>query len=235
MAEIQIDPATTPANAKTTPTSHVAVTEQPASTSVSVSVSGADDDDPQALEGDARRPERHLAQAIWTIVCGVALPCIPILVVSTVLLVVIFKYRVVPRAGWPDFYVEQAYDGIDNVTDLVYEIRKQGGRPAYYVAYNPSTITTIAGWTSRVVPYLSSSIMALVAFYAARNIVVKSKRGQHELLPTPKQLTILIGLLSGSGWGPLKEAVVHRWGSKERMVAPLPAAFTALALISLLG
>lgn len=225
MADMNIDPVTEKS------TANAAVTEKQAT----ATVTSIDDTDPQALESDSRKPERHLAQAIWTIVCGVALPCIPIIVVSTVLLVVIFKYRVVPRDGWPEFYVETAENGINNVTDLIYAIRKQGGAPAYYVKYNPSTITTIAGWTSRVVPYLSSSIMALVAFYAARNIVVKSKRGKHDELPTPKQLTILIGLLSGSGWGPLKEALTHRWGTKERMVAPLPAAFTALALISALG
>lgn len=224
MAEININPVTQ----KSTTTDQVVFEKQPATAFSESSVGD--------LESDSRKPERHLAQAIWTIVCGVALPCIPIIVVSTVLLVVIFKYRVVPRDGWPEFYVEpSADDGINNVTDLIYAIRKEGGAPAYYVDYNPSTITTIAGWTSRVVPYLSSSIMALVAFYAARNIVVKSKRGKHDELPTPKQLTILIGLLSGSGWSPLKEALTHRWGTKERLVAPLPAAFTVLAMISVLG
>lgn len=197
---------------------------------------GTSFDEDAEVMGSYERPERNLAKAIWAIVCGVALPCIPIIVVSIVLLVVIFKYRVIPRAGWPEFYLATgAEQELNNVTDYIFWIRKQGGTPAYYVKYNPSTITTIAGWTGRVIPYLASSVMALVAFYAARHIVVKSKRGLENELLSPKQLNILINLLSGSGWDPLKEAVFHRWGSKERFVSPLPAAFSALFIITLLA
>lgn len=193
-------------------------------------------DDPAALESDAPRPDRDLTRAIYTIVCGVALPCIPIIVVSAVLLYFIFHYRVIPRAGWPELYIspDQA-GGINNVTDLIKTLRHDGGKPAYFVQYNPSTITTIASWTGRVIPYLSSSIMALVAFFAARHIVLKSKRGHHNDLPTPEQLTILISLLGGSGFGPLKDTVLYRWGKRRRLVAPLPAAFTALFIITFLG
>ncbi|KIW50243.1 hypothetical protein PV05_11850 [Exophiala xenobiotica] len=192
-------------------------------------------DDPVSLESDTVRPGRDLRSAIYTIVGGVALPCIPIIIVSAVLLYFIFKHRVVPRAGWPELYVPTDNPGISNITDFIKEIRHDGGRPAYYVAYNPSTITTIASWTGRVIPYLSSSIMALLAFFAARHIVLKSKHGHHTELPTPEQLTLLISLLGGSGFSPLKDTLLYRWGRKERLVAPLPAAFAALFIITLLG
>ncbi|KAI1628977.1 hypothetical protein EDD37DRAFT_30846 [Exophiala viscosa] len=191
--------------------------------------------DPGALESDAAKPSRDFKQAIYAIVGGVALPCIPIIVVSAVLLYVIFEHRIVPREGWPDLYVASTQASTDNVTTLIKEIRHQGGKAAYYVRYNPSTITTIASWTGRVIPYLSSSIMALVAFFAARHIVVKSRHGDHTQLPTPEQLTLLISLLGGSGFGPLKETALYRWGRKEKLVAPLPAAFAALGVITLLG
>lgn len=189
----------------------------------------------EVLENNARRPQRDVTQAIYTVLWGVALPCIPIIVVSAVLLSFIFKYRVVPRPGWPEFYLAENGAQLQNISDYIHEIRHDGGEPAYYVDYNPSTLTTIAGWSGRVIPYLSSSIMAMVAFYAARHLVLKSKHGHHDELPTPKQLNILISLLGGSGFGPLKDAVAHRWGSKEKFVAPLPAVFAALATITLIG
>ncbi|KAJ9498712.1 hypothetical protein LTR96_000191 [Exophiala xenobiotica] len=208
------------------------VTEKP---SVQATVTSVNDD-PCSLESDTVRPSRDLRSAIYTIVGGVALPCIPIIVVSAVLLYFIFKHRVVPRAGWTELYVPTDHpEKISNITNFIKEIRHNGGRPAYYVAYNPSTITTIAAWTGRVIPYLSSSIMALVAFFAARHIVLKSKHGHHTELPTPEQLTLLISLLGGSGFSPLKDTIFYRWGRKERLVAPLPAAFTALFIITLLG
>ncbi|KIV79255.1 hypothetical protein PV11_06824 [Exophiala sideris] len=209
------------------------ITEKPIVSATVTSVTA--DSDPGALESDTAKPSRDLKQAIYAIVGGVALPCIPIIVVSAVLLYVIFKHRIVPREGWPDLYVATAKAATGNVTTLIKEIRHQGGNAAYYVEYNPSTITTIASWTGRVIPYLSSSIMALVAFFAARHIVIKSKHGDHTQLPTPEQLTLLISLLGGSGFGPLKETALYRWGRKEKLVAPLPAAFAALGVITLLG
>lgn len=198
------------------------------------------DFDPQGLEDNARCPSRALASAIWAIVCGVALPCIPIIVITTVLLWVIFKHRIIPPPGLADFHAaagssDSEFLDTSNFTIAIYDARHNGFAPGYYVNYNPSTITTIASWTSRVVPYLSSSIMALVAFFAARHIVLKSKHGHHDELPTPKQLNILINLLEGNGAGPLKETMVHRWKSKEKLAAPLPAAFTTLAIITALG
>ncbi|KAJ9625417.1 hypothetical protein H2204_010390 [Knufia peltigerae] len=210
------------------------ITEKPI---VEASVTAVQDD-PNTLEGDTIRPSRDLKSAIYAIVGGVALPCIPIIVVSAVLLYFIFKHRIVPREGWPELYVPRdkvGYNSINNITQAIKDVRYEGGRPAYYVAYNPSTITTIASWTGRVIPYLSSSIMALVAFFAARHIVLKSKRGHPTELPTPEQLTLLINLLGGNGFSPLKDTVLYRWGRKERLVAPLPAAFTALFVITLLG
>lgn len=207
------------------------------------STANESDWDPHGLEDNNNAapapPSRALANAIWAIVCGVALPCVPIIVITAILLWVIFKYRVFPPSGLAEFRPYAAGDGdlwdTSNLSTAIYDARHNGFEPGYFVNYNPSTITTIASWTSRVVPYLSSSIMALVAFFAARHIVLKSKLGQHDELPTPKQLNILISLLEGNGAGPLKETMVHRWKSKEKLVAPLPAAFTALAMITALG
>lgn len=193
------------------------------------------DDSPKNLEENVPRPSRDLLAAIWAIICGVALPCIPILIVSGVLIGLIYRYRVIPHPGWPEFIVASTAQTSHNVTSMITKIKKDGGDAAYYVDFQPTSITTIAGWTGRIIPYLSSSIMALVAFYAARHIVLKSKDGNHQDLPTPKQLSILITMLGGGGMGPLKDTVMYRFKNKEKLVAPLPAVLSALTLITLTG
>ena len=103
------------------------------------------------------------------------------------------------------------------------------------VKASPTTISTIASWTSRILPYLTSSIMALVAFYASRQLVVKSRDGNGHELPTPQQLTLLIGLLGGNSLEPLKDTLLYRYAHKRKLAAPIPMAFAALAVITVIG
>jgi len=77
--------------------------------------------------------------------------------------------------------------------------------------------------------------MASVAFFAARRIVTESKRSDGPDLPTPEQLTLLIGLLGGNSFVPLKNSVLHRWAEEKRLVDPIPVAFFALFLITSVG
>ena len=138
-----------------------------------------------AIEQLHERPARNITQAVWTIVCCVALPCVPIVVLSTILLYSMFRHRLILPPGWPEL---QIYNKTSHrsATQLVQEFRQGGGGPAYYMQYNASTITTIASWSGRVIHYLSSSIMALVAFYAARHMVLKSRYGDGSDLPSPE-------------------------------------------------
>lgn len=194
----------------------------------------------ETLEISTERPKSNLANAVWSIIWSVALPSVPILVVTVVLLRVIVKHRVIPNAdgGWPQLYLtaDSSNTGSRNrFLDFVDQIRYNGAGPAYYVIYNPSTITTIASWTSRLIPYLSSSIMALVAFFVASHVVQKSQGGHVDQLPDPQQMTILISLLGGNGLRPMQDALSHSWKQKRLLVAPLPAAFMALFLITIVG
>ena len=186
-------------------------------------------------EAASAGPDRDLKAAIYTIVCGVALPCIPIIVISGVLLGVIFKHQVTPANGWPELHIDGSIKSSTSAIELLSDIRHHGGKWAYYTAYNPSTVTTIASWTGRVIPYLSSSIMALVAFFSARRIVTKSKHGDGTDLPTPEQFALLISLLGGNSFGPLRDTVAYRWAKKERLVDPVPTAFMALFLVTFIG
>ncbi|EXJ81833.1 hypothetical protein A1O1_07898 [Capronia coronata CBS 617.96] len=190
--------------------------------------------DSSSIENGFQPPERRVVQANLAILAGVLLPCIPIVAVSAALLGILFYHRVDLNPGHAELHIPT--NEVDkNITNWITLIRKQGGEWAYYVEYNPSTLTTIASWTSRVLPWCASSIMALVAFYAARHIVLKSHRGNGSDLPNPQQLTILINVLGGSSWGPIKDTVLHRYRSRERLVSPLPLSTLALFAITLLG
>jgi len=194
------------------------------------------DDSQDADESGVRRADRNLKAAIWTIVCGVGLPCIPVIAISCVLLYIVLHKRVRPTPGWSELelHVPENQPKSSGVIDTVDWYRHNAGS-AYYVNENPSTITTVASWTSRVIPYLTSSIMALVAFFAARRIVTKSKKGSGSDLPTPEQLTLLIDLLGGKGFEPLKDTILHRWAHKRKLVDPIPLAFGSLFAITMLG
>lgn len=153
---------------------------------------------------------------------------------SIVLIWLVLSNSVSPRVGLSELRTPTEDTPCTGFIDCVSYTRHHAG-PAWYVDANPSTITTIASWTSRVIPYLTSSIMALVAFFAARKIVTKSRDGSEADLPSPEQLTLLIGLLGGAGFEPLKDTIMHRWAHKTKLVDPIPLAFSALLVITLLG
>lgn len=196
----------------------------------------------EANEAAVVIPERNLTRAIWTIVYGVALPCVPIIVICSILLYIIFHHRLNTDPGWPQLQVQsnlsehkQTAHNSTWIASILGTLKHDGGGSAYYVKYNPSTITTIASWTSRIIPYLQSSIMALVAFFAARHIVLKSKHGDDTQLPNPEQLALLIGTLSGSGFAPLKDVLLYRLRRKGKLISPLPAAVSALTIITVMA
>lgn len=147
---------------------------------------------------------------------------------------IVLSKRVHINTGLPELSLPTTDTEHHGFTQTLKFIRHNAG-PAYFVKENPSTITTIASWTSRVIPYLTSSIMALVAFFAARRIVTKSNKGGGDDLPTPEQLTLLIDLLGGKGLEPLKDTLLHRWVHKRKLVDPIPLAFGSLFAITMLG
>jgi hypothetical protein len=60
------------------------------------------------------QPDKNLKAAIWTIVCGVTLPCIPITIVTIVLLWFIFAHRIIPELG---LFANFTYPGAASVND----------------------------------------------------------------------------------------------------------------------
>ena len=98
---------------------------------------------PSAVEEAVISTERRLRQAVWTIVVGVALPCIPIIMITAVLFYFILHYQVHLSPGWEELRPPSSRTH-QNVTGLISLIRHEGGGAAYYVNFNPSTLTTVS-------------------------------------------------------------------------------------------
>ena len=139
------------------------------------------EDEPAHVNGT-----EHIDGAFYSIVISAALPCGLVVVVTAILLGLIYGYEVDPYKGWPDLYVARnSTTGATGVWATLNNWKKYGGDAAIFVNFNPSSLTTVAGLTGKIIPYLSSSIMALVAFFVARRIILISKEGQDKKLLTP--------------------------------------------------
>ena len=169
--------------------------------------------------------------ALLDLLCGGFLPCVPVVLVSTLLLTLIFLHRVNLDPGWQQLEIptsnNASYTGLLSPTGGL----RSGGHAAYYVRFNPAILATIAAWSSKLIPYITGYLMSVVAFFAARRILDASRDGKPNDLPTPHQMSILIDLLGTIAPKSLWNTIVYRWRNHERLVQPVPMAFGALSYI----
>ena len=163
---------------------------------------------------------------------GALLPCVPVILVSSVLLAIIFSHQVDLDPGWQWLKPPGAGKSADpSLQNHTLELKATGGDAAYYVRYNPAILVAIASWTSKIIPFITSSSMAVVAFFAGRRILNASRENKFDQLPTPHQISILIKLLSGANVSPLWDTIVYRLHNHEQFVQPIPLAFGALSFV----
>ena len=170
--------------------------------------------------------------ALPDLLYGALLPCVPVVLVSTLLLAIIFTHRVDLDPGWQLLKAP----AVGNVSDSSFwnrtlELSATGGNAAYYIRYNPATLAAIASWTSKIIPFITSSSMAVIAFFAGRRILDATRDNKTGQLPTPYQMSILIKLLSGGDALPLWDTIVYKWQHHEHLVQPIPLAFGALSSV----
>lgn len=184
---------------------------------------------------DDRKSLTKIEGALPDLFYGALLPCVPVVLVSTVLLTIIFTHQVDLDPGWQWLKSPEAEE-VSNPSfrNLTLELSATGGDAAYYVRYNPAILVVIASWTSKIIPFITSSSMAVVAFFAGRRILVASRDNKFGQLPTPHQMSILIKLLNGAGVLPLWETILYRLQNHEQLVQPIPLAFYALSFVVIL-
>jgi len=173
--------------------------------------------------------------AIVSLIMGAFFPCIPVIAVCAALLSLIFRYRI----GAPYTVIQeisQTYNAtIINQTLTEISKLKAGGDDIYWLwsnkATQPGTLHTIASITGKVMPFITSTSMAVVAFFAGRKIIDVTKASKQQSMPTPHQMSILISLLTGSGIKPLWDTMKYRYQNHEPLVQPVPLAFWSLSWI----
>lgn len=193
-------------------------------------------DEAESLQYRVRTKDaKNVNGAYSSILLAAGVPFIIVATICGVLLGITFANRVILQPGWPE--LQLFVSSHSNSTSLLAQTERfeeNGGSGAYYIQFNPSSLTTIASWTGKVIPYLSSAIMALAAFFAANHIREKSRTGRDEELLTPQQLSLLLGLLSG-GAEQLWDTVRYRCRRGKHLPRPIPLVFTTLSVTMLLG
>ena len=198
--------------------------ETPGTTSTGQSTS------PSTSEGHAKRPS--MEGALPDLLFGAFLPCVPVALVSALLLTLIFYNEVKLDPGYKVLHAPTEEDVSDpSIFGQALQFKSTGGTPAYYARINPAVLATIAAWTSKIIPFITSSSMAVVAFFAGRRILDASRDKKTGHLPTPHQISILINLLSGAGFRPLYDTVMYRLQNHGSLVQPIPLAFGALSFV----
>ncbi|KAM0264323.1 hypothetical protein ACHAQJ_000813 [Trichoderma viride] len=109
-----------------------------------------------------------------------------------------------------------------------------GGSGVYYVHFNPSSLSTLASATGKLIPYFSSAVTGLAAFFAADSIRKMSLKEQNDELLTPKQMSLLLGLLF-NGWTGLWDSICYRVKRGSKFNGPLVGVVATLTFTTILG
>lgn len=171
--------------------------------------------------------------AYTSILLAAAIPSLLVLSVTGVLIGLTLKHRVKINAGLPELQAPPSGNNtapLNNFDSLV----QTGGSNAYYIDFNPSSLSTIASVTGKFIPYLSSAVTGIAAFFAANSIHKITQSEQDAKLLTPKQMSILLGLLL-SGWQGMWDSICYRAKRGNRFNGPLLAIVITLTFTTLLG
>jgi uncharacterized membrane protein len=85
----------------------------------------------------------------------------------------------------------------------------------YLVNYSSTQLITLASWASTVSAYLPASLLALYSYHVACDLMKESQLEELQRLPSPSQLSILLGVLDGrvlSIWDYLRYSTRRREG-----------------------
>lgn len=171
--------------------------------------------------------------AYTSILLAAAIPSLLVLSVTGVLIGLTLKHRVIINAGLPELQTSPSGNNTarsNNFDSLI----QTGGPNAYYIEFNPSSLSTIASVTGKFIPYLSSAVTGIAAFFAANTIHKITQSEQDAKLLTPKQMSILVGLLL-SGWLGMWDSICYRAKRGNRFNGPLLAVVITLTFTTLLG
>jgi hypothetical protein len=153
------------------------------------------------------------------ILLSLAIIFVPNLILTAILLGLVFHYQV-PRS----------YSELPDIPD---PLARESS--AYLIDFSATKLLTVASWTSTLSSLLPSFVMVLVSYPVARTLLDASKDKKTDDLPTPYQLSMLLGVLNSSS-GSLWNWLIYRRRKKRELVnAVAKNSITWLVIISVIG
>jgi hypothetical protein len=163
--------------------------------------------------------ELNLTGAYAEILMALGIITIPMLVLSLLLLCLIYHYQ-----------VKQSPSNL-----LGPASQTAPDSDAFLINFSATRLITVASWSSTCAPMLPTFAMTLISYPTARRILASSQRREVAKLPTPYQLSLLLGLFTGS-LGSLWDWVKYRtWRRRERLVASVSGSVIGLLAVTFLG
>lgn len=149
------------------------------------------------------------------------LPC-TIILLPSVALAAILLYFVLGRQVHPPIFTHPALEFDFNETSPNH----------YYVDFPTSKLSTIVGKFATAAGLATSTALLLLSLPMSKRMFAYSCNGQHEQLPTPLQLTLLIGVFNNGGIGAVLKYLKYHFafgGQRARVPSFLPIAVGILA------
>ncbi len=149
---------------------------------------------------------------------AVALP----LVVLSIALVVLIRAKQVPP----------------NRPSTLFTVPSQDDPSVFFVNISAPTFLTIASWSSSVAQAVTGLAIMLVSFPVARTIKKSSLTHRNHELPTPFQLSLILGFLQGGGFGAIWSWMKYQFGwqgRREKITGPLKSSILVTLAVLFLG
>lgn len=145
----------------------------------------------------SRTTPTHIRGKKKGILLAFAVMTIPMLLFSSLLLGLVYHYRVV-------------FSGFES-TDLSFEV-DNNAPDVFYVALSATTLTTIASWSSTIAPLLVGYAVTLGSYLTAGEMLRAVGGNQPEALPTPHQFSLMLQILSNGSVGSLWSWLRYSFG-----------------------
>lgn len=164
-------------------------------------------------------PPSRMGGRIKEILIAFAVMTLPMIIFSSTLLGLIFKYRVIQNGF---------------VSDNLAFKSEQGVPDAFFVNLSATTLIVIASWASTVAPVLVGFAVTLVSYPIARGVLSASEGADADRLPTPYQLSLMLRMLSSASPSALWAWLKYSFGWRGRR-QPQCQSLKALTSVLILG
>ena len=125
-----------------------------------------------------------------------------------------------------------------NAPSVLFTVPSQADASVYFVNISAPTFLTIASWSSSVAQAVTALAITLLSFPVARMIKRSSLYYQDHELPTPFQLSLILGFLQTGGFGALWSWLKYQFGWQGRRVkisGPLKSSVLVTLAVLFLG